>query len=98
MQDILNQMDKAFDSRVRIAIMAILLTTNDWVDFNTFKQQLGITDGNLASHTSTLEEKKFIEVRKRFVEKRPNTAYRITDEGKQAYHKYVNALRKLLKI
>lgn len=98
MKDILKQMSKAFDSRVRIAIMSILLTSNDWVDFNVIKEQLGVTDGNMASHISTLEMKKFIEVRKRFVDKRPNTSYRITEEGKVALNKHVTALRKLLKI
>lgn len=98
MKEILRQMDKAFDSRVRVAIMSILLTANDWVDFNTLKQMLGITDGNLASHTTTLENRKFVEVRKRFVDKRPNTSYRITETGKEAFSTYVTALRKLLNI
>lgn len=98
MKDILRQMDKAFDSRVRVAVMSVLLTANDWVDFLTLKQQLGITDGNLASHINTLEVKKFLEVRKRFVDKYPNTSYRITQTGKDAFARYVAALRQLLNI
>ena len=53
MKEILKQMDKAFESRVRIGIMALLLV-HEWLDFNTFKERLGITDGNLASHTTAL--------------------------------------------
>jgi len=98
MKDILKLMSKAFDSRVRIALMSVLLTSGDWVDFNDLKAMLGVTDGNMASHIQALENRKFIEVRKRFIEKRPNTSYRITEEGKIALNKHVNALRQLLKI
>ena len=95
MKNIINQMDKAFDSRIRIAIMS-LLSKNEWMDFNTLKENLGITDGNLASHTSSLERKGFIEVRKRFVAKRPNTSYKISKRGKESFKKYIGALQKLL--
>jgi len=59
MKDIIKQMDKAFDSRVRLGIMAILMA-NEWTDFNTLKERLGVTDGNLGSHTASLERKSFI--------------------------------------
>ncbi len=97
MKNIINEMDKAFDSRVRIAIMSILLS-HDWVDFNTLKKQLGVTDGNLASHTASLERKKFIEVKKQFIGKRPNTSYRVTLTGKDAFAQYVKSLKRLLNI
>jgi|JI6StandDraft_1071083.scaffolds.fasta_scaffold1286756_1 predicted ArsR family transcriptional regulator len=96
-KDIIRQMDKAFDSRVRIGIMAILLP-EQWVDFNELKTKLGVTDGNLASHMSSLERKKFIEIHKQFVGKRPNTSYKITAKGKEGYAKYLVSLKKLLNI
>ncbi len=97
MKDIIKQMDKAFDSRVRIAIMSILMV-NEWVDFNTLKERLGVTDGNLASHTASLERRQYVEVRKRFIGKRPNTSYRVTPLGKEGFTNYVNALKQLLQI
>lgn len=93
-KDIIQQMDKAFDSRVKIGIMAIL-KNNQWVDFNEMKSALGITDGNLASHTNSLERKNFIEVHKQFVGKRPNTSYRVTTAGREGYQRYLVALKKL---
>ena len=97
MKDIIKEMDKAFDSRVRLGIMALLLK-REWIDFNSLKQILGVTDGNLASHTASLERKGFIEIHKKFIAKRPNTSYRITESGKTAFTKYTKALKLLLGI
>ena len=71
----IEQLNKAFESRVRLGIMAVLVV-NQWVDHSTMKELLGVTDGNLASHLAALEQFKYVQVRKRFVGKRPNTSYR----------------------
>jgi predicted transcriptional regulator len=47
-------LNKAFESRVRLGIMSILLV-NDMVDFGMLKEQLQLTDGNMASHLAALE-------------------------------------------
>ena len=70
---------------------------NDSVDFATLKEQLQITDGNLASHLSALEKLTFIAVRKQFVGKKPNTSYTSTAIGKKAFRDHLDALEKLLK-
>ncbi len=97
MKDIIRDMDKAFESRVRIGIMATL-QAHEWVDFNTLKLRLGVTDGNLASHTASLERKGFIEVRKQFIGKRPNTSYRMSNLGRESFGKYIRSLRLLLNV
>ena len=51
----ISQLNKEFESRVRLGIMSVLMV-NDWVDFNEMKQLLEVTDGNLASHSSALEK------------------------------------------
>ena len=75
--------------------MSILLV-NDWVDFKTLKQTLEVTDGNLASHLKALESKAYIEVRKQFVGRKPNTSYRVTAIGRQSFNEHLNALEQLL--
>lgn len=97
MKDIIKEMDKAFDSRVRLGIMAILMA-NEWTDFNTLKEKLGVTDGNLASHTASLERRAFVEVKKQFIGKRPNTSYKVTIIGKDSFSQYKKALQKLLSL
>ena len=63
MKNYLEDLNKAFESRVRLGIMSILMV-NESVDFTTIKEQLQITDGNLASHVNALEKLKYIQVKK----------------------------------
>lgn len=74
-----------------------VLAVNDSVDFNTLKELLNVTDGNLASHITALEKIKYIEVHKQFVGKKPNTTYSITRDGKKAFSEHLDALEKLIK-
>ena len=91
----INQLNKEFESRVRLGIMSVLMV-NDWVDFTEMKNLLEITDGNLASHSSALEKSNYIEVKKEFVGKKPKTSYRVTNSGRIAFENHLNALEKLL--
>ncbi len=87
---------KAFESRVKLGIMSILLV-NEWVNYNDLKEYLEVTDGNLASHLKTLESNRFIEVRKQFLGRKPQTTYRATGKGREAFRKHLDALEKLIK-
>ena len=92
MIDLIN---KAFESRVRLGIMSVLMV-NDWMDFNSIKELLQVTDGNLSSHISALEKLDYVEIRKEFVGKRPKTSYRVTQPGRQAFKKHLDGLENLL--
>lgn len=87
--------NKAFESRVRLGIMSILLV-NDMVDFATLKEQLQLTDGNMASHLAALEKATYITITKKFIGKKPNTTYAVTLEGKKAFNLHIDALEKLI--
>tara|TARA_B110000046_G_C12992514_1_gene398485 strand:+ start:851 stop:1144 length:294 start_codon:yes stop_codon:yes gene_type:complete len=91
----IDQLNKAFESRVRLGIMSILMV-NDWMDYKAFKEQLDLTDGNLASHIGGLEKLEYITIRKRFIGKKTNTSYKITAIGKREFQSHINALEKLL--
>jgi DNA-binding HxlR family transcriptional regulator len=95
MKDIISGLNKLFDSRIRLGIMSILMV-NDWVDFNSLKELIGITDGNLASHLSTLEKSELIEIRKQFIGKKPNTRYRITQKGRELFKSHLDNLSRLI--
>jgi len=96
MKNIISDINKNFESRIRLGIMSILII-NDWVEFNTFKSVLNVTDGNLASHIKALEKGNYIEVKKQFLGNKPNTSYRITKEGKTAFNLHLDALENFLK-
>ena len=93
---LLEHLNKDFESRVRLGIMSILVV-NEWIDFLEMKDHLQVTDGNLASHINALEQKKYIEVKKEFVGKKPKTSYKATGAGREAFEKHINALEKLLR-
>ena len=95
MKDILSQLNPAFDHRNRLGIMSVL-AVNDWVEYNTLKELLNLTDGNLASHLAALEEAKYVQVRKRFVGKRPNTSYKSSAAGARAFRAHLAAIEQLL--
>ena len=86
---------KAFESRVRLGIMAVL-AVNEWVDHSQLRELLNVTDGNLASHLGALEELKYVQVRKRFVGKRPNTSYKSSVAGARAFRDHLDAIERLI--
>jgi len=96
MKNPIKGLNKHFESRVRLGVMSVL-SVNDWVDFNSMKELLEVTDGNLASHIRALEEQQYIEVKKQFVGRKPKTSYRITGQGRMAFTDHLNALENLFK-
>ncbi|MEN9522294.1 MAG: hypothetical protein RL065_671 [Bacteroidota bacterium] len=92
----IDKLNKAFENRIRLGIMSVLMV-NDSIDFNAMKELLQTTDGNLASHISALEKEEYIKVTKQFVGKKPNTNFSATKLGKKEFTAHIDALEKLLK-
>lgn len=92
----IHKLHKAFESRVRLGIMSVLMV-NESVDFNTLKDLLQVTDGNLASHAAALEKEGFLHIKKEFVGKKTSTTYSATRIGVKAFEEHLNALEKLIK-
>ena len=90
------KLDKAFENRLRLQIMSVLMV-NDRYDFNSLKELLDTTDGNLASHLKGLEKEEYILVHKSFLGRKPNTNYQATEKGKAAFKQHLYALEKLIK-
>ena len=96
MKNFIGDLNKAFESRVRLGIMSILMV-NEQVDFSAIKEQLQVTDGNIASHISALEKLNYINVEKKFIGKKPNTSYAATSNGKKAFNEHLNALEAIIR-
>jgi len=88
--------DKAFENVIRLRVMSILMV-NEQFDFNSFKELLGVTDGNLASHLRNLESAEYIRVDKTFVGRKTMTNYSATEEGKKAFKDHLEFLENLIK-
>jgi DNA-binding MarR family transcriptional regulator len=95
LKNIIQNINKAFDHRIRLGIMSVLMV-NENADFNTLKEILGVTDGNLASHVKALENENYISIEKQFIGKKPNTKYIATAAGKKAFQDHIEALEKLI--
>ena len=96
MKNPFDHLDKVLEHRLRLQIMSVLLTS-DVFDFNGLKEVLNVTDGNLASHIKALEKEKYVSVNKTFIDRKPNTKYKITERGKTAFKKHLDALEAVVK-
>jgi len=92
----LNNFDKAFENRIRLQVMSVLVA-NESYDFNSLKELLATTDGNLASHLKALEKEEYISVIKSFLGRKPNTRYQATKKGTTAFKKHLETLENLIK-
>ena len=92
----LGQLNKLLENRVRLAIMSVLAVSES-VDFTSLKSMLEVTDGNLAAHIAALERANYLRVSKSFVERKPLTRYKITEGGRRAFQKHVDALEELVR-
>ena len=96
MKEIFYALDQEFESRVRLGIMSILMV-NDFAEFKTLKTHLDLTDGNLSSHLIGLEKAGYIQVKKQFIDRKPNTTYTVSKKGKKAFEDHLKVLETLIK-
>ena len=96
MKDLISNINKVFESRIRLGIMSVLIV-NDSYDFKSLKDTLDVTDGNLASHLKTLEENDLIRVNKQFLDRKPNTSYSVTEKGSRLFRDHLKALADIIR-
>ncbi|HUI30759.1 MAG TPA: transcriptional regulator [Candidatus Acidoferrales bacterium] len=90
------QLNDTLQSRIRVAIIAALVSVIE-ADFNFLKGMVKTTDGNLSTHLRKLEDAGYVSMKKKFVDRKPQTKYRITEKGKRALEEHINVLEKLIK-
>ena len=96
MKNPIENLNKTFDSRIRLGIMSALMV-NASINFNDLKQLINVTDGNLASHIKALEESSYIKVQKGFIGRKTNTLYSATRAGEKAFRTHLDALEQMIK-
>ena len=90
-------LDPLLHSQLRLAVMSVLMNLDE-ADFVYIKQQTQSTAGNLSVQLDKLAEAGYITIEKGFAGKKPRTACRVTEKGKEAFAVYVDALRDYLKL
>lgn len=87
--------DALIHQPTRLAIMGLVYKHRD-VGFTRARDALGLTDGNLASHASRLEDAGLLEERRALTSSGFETRFKITREGSQAFQTYLDRLRTYL--
>ena len=93
MEVILNAM---IHEKTRFGIM-ILLYTKKELSFKDIIEELDLTAGNLSSHIYKLEKEGYVEINKKFKDKKPLTLVKITSQGLKAMKEYMSNLKDILK-
>ena len=97
MKNPFDYLDKVMGHSGRLQIMSVL-AVNDSYDFTSLRELLQSTDGSLATHIKALEREKYISVNKSFVDRKPSTRYKITEKGRSAFKKHIDALDELIQV
>jgi DNA-binding MarR family transcriptional regulator len=92
-----SQINKVIHEKGRMAIMSTL-AANPEMSFKELKESLGMTDGNVSVHIRTLQQAGYVIVSKTFVNNRPHTSYRMTDQGLQAFNEYIDLLEEIVRL
>ena len=75
-------LDRLIHEPARLAILTVLSSVRA-ADFVFLQRTTGLTQGNLSSHLTKLEEAGLVVIEKTFVHKRPNTSVALTPVGKE---------------
>src|ERR1700728_1701536 len=91
----LPELNPVIHGKLRLALLSLLAGVEE-AEFTWLRAKTGSTDGNLGAQLAKLEEAGDVAVEKKFVQRKPQTIYRMTDAGRQALTEYVQALKQLL--
>lgn len=97
MKNPFDNLDKLLEHSLRLRLMSVLVA-NDSFDYTGLKDLLETTDGNLATHLKALEREKYLQVTKSFIDRKPNTRYRITEKGRGAFKRHLEAMAEVVRM
>lgn len=91
----LPELNSVIHGKLRLALLSLLAGVEQ-AEFTWLRARTGATDGNLGAQLLKLEEAGYVAVEKKFVQRKPQSIYRITEAGRAALGEYVQALKQLL--
>jgi DNA-binding transcriptional ArsR family regulator len=90
------RLERIFHEPGRLTIMSNLLGTPNGLTFTELKKLCDLTDGNLSRHLKALEKAKAITIKKSFVKNRPQTKVVLSNQGREDFMAYLQALEAVL--
>jgi len=91
----LPELNPIVHGRVRLALLSLLSGVEE-AEFSWLKSKTEATDGNLGAQLLQLEKAGYVTAEKKFVMRKPQTVYRMTNAGREAVAEYVRSLREML--
>lgn len=91
----MRELNPLLHSQLRLGVMSILMNVEE-ADFVYLKEKTESTAGNLSVQLDKLSAAGYISVKKGFVGKKTRTTARITDNGRNAFIEYVEALKQYI--
>jgi DNA-binding HxlR family transcriptional regulator len=91
----LPDLNPVIHGRLRLALLSLLSGVEE-AEFTWLRARTASTDGNLGAQLLKLEQAGYVTIKKKFVRRKPQTLYRLTETGRQALTEYVRALKQLL--
>jgi DNA-binding PadR family transcriptional regulator len=91
----LPELNPVIHGKLRLALLSLLAGVDE-AEFIWLREKTGASDGNLGAQLMKLEEAGYVSVEKKFVLRKPQTLYRMTEAGRAALTEYVAALKQLL--
>jgi DNA-binding HxlR family transcriptional regulator len=89
-----DKLDKLIHEKSRLSIMTLLAARKEW-RFQDLKTELGMSDGNLVTHLRALYKAGYVSITKE-MEKRPQTKYALTEQGRKAFQDYLEFLEQII--
>lgn len=90
------RLNQVIHERVRLAMISALAARGK-LSFSELKELLQVTDGNLSAHAAVLAAAGLIKIKKKFADKKPRTVFRLTEQGRREFERYLAELEKMLK-
>ena len=91
----LPELNPVIHGKLRLALLSLLAGVEK-AEFTWLREQTGATDGNLGAQLLKLEEAGYLAMEKKFVQRKSQTTYRMTETGRTALIEYVRSLKQLL--
>ena len=85
---------EAFTNKLRLAIISALVTGEK--NFKELQHLTDATSGNLGAQLLKLEEWGYINCKKEFINRKPQSTYQLTEKGLSEFKDYVMLLEKIL--
>lgn len=89
------ELDRVIHEPGRMMIVALLAAVEE-CDFLYLLRETELNKGNLSSHLAKLEEAGYVEIKKTFLGKVPQTLLRLTRRGRAAFEDYRGRLNTAL--